>query len=180
MAKGLNQVVLMGYSGKDTEFKVVGSQGLGKALLSIATAHSVKNNDGSWGEETEWTRVVLFGRQAEVARDYLRKGTQVLIVGRLHTNKWQDETSGQTRYITEVIANELFLIGGKSQDSSGGSSGGGEYRQQPSPPAPPPPQYAPPPPGVPMGMPMPQYTQAPGVPPPPSPKTDKFDDDIPF
>ena len=165
--KGFNQVILMGNCGKDPVYKN------NRALLSVATEYSVKKDDGSYETETEWTRVVCFGRQAEVARDYLRKGSQVHIVGRLHTNKWQDETSGQTRYITEVIVNELRLIGGKSQDGGHGqdNSGGGEYRQeyrqQPSPPPLAPPQYAPPP-------------LPPGVPPPPPPKTDKFDDDIPF
>ncbi len=119
--------------------------------------------------------IICFSKLAEIARDYLRKGSQVLILGRLRTQKYQDQ-QGQDRYITEVIANELQFVGGKSQDhGQGQDNSGGEYRQQPSPPPMAPPQYAPPPPGVPMGTPMPQYTQAPGVPPPPPPN-----DDIPF
>jgi single-strand DNA-binding protein len=179
--KGFNQVTLLGFLGKDPVFKN------NRALLSVATEYSVKKDDGSWEIATEWTRVVCFSKLAEIARDYLRKGSQVLIVGRLQTQKYQDQ-QGQDRYITEVIANELKLVGGKSLDNGHGQydSGGGEYRQeykqQPSPPPMAPPQYAPPPPGVPMGTPMPQYTQATGVPPPPPPNTSpkQFDDDIPF
>jgi single-strand DNA-binding protein len=120
MSKGLNKVMLIGRLGSDPEIKQTGGGTL-VANLSVATNHSRKNQAGEWEDETEWHRVVLFGKTAEVAQQYLRKGSQVYIEGRLQTRKWQDK-EGNDRYMTEIIANEMQMLGGRSE--------GGEDKQQ--------------------------------------------------
>ncbi len=169
MSKGVNKVILVGHLGADPEFKQ-SDGGIARALLSVATSHSVKEGEG-WRDETDWHRVVLFSRLAEVARDYLRKGSQVYIEGRLQTRKWQDQQTGQDRYITEVVGQELQMLGPKNQGENGGA---GNYDNRPTVNQPLPTPVAPPP-----APPPPQYTRQPAPPPPvaPAPKTY---DDIPF
>lgn len=118
MAKGtINKVILIGRLGADPEVRYM-PNGTAVANLRLATTDGYKDrNTGQFVEQSEWHRVVLFGRQAEVAGQYLRKGSQVFIEGRLRTNKWQDR-NGQDRYTTEVVANEMQLLG-----SGGGASG---------------------------------------------------------
>ena len=136
MARGLNKVMLIGNLGQDPDIKTSGG-GMVIARLSIATSSSRKDpQSGEWVEETEWHRVVLFGKTAEVAQKYLRKGSKVYVEGRLRTQKWQDE-KGVDRWTTEVIGNELQMLDGK--DSKGGgqmpvdnypeSQGGGEQQK---------------------------------------------------
>ena len=122
MARGVNKVILVGNLGKDPDMKYTAN---GAAIANITVATSESWNDKQTGEKqekTEWHRVVFFRRLAEVVGEYLRKGSQVYIEGRLQTRKWQDQ-SGQDRYTTEIVADEMQMLGGRGD--SGGSSGGG-------------------------------------------------------
>ena len=112
MARGINKVILVGNLGQDPELKNLPS-GSAVCNLRIATSESWKDKQtGEMKEQTEWHSISLFGRLAEIAAQYLRKGSQVYIEGRLRTRKWQDK-SGADRYTTEIIADELQLLGGK-------------------------------------------------------------------
>lgn len=114
MAKGINKVILIGHLGQDPEVKYMPS-GSAVANVSIATAEQWKDkNTGEKQEKTEWHRVIFFARLAEIVGEYLRKGSQVYVEGRLQTRKWQDK-SGQDRYTTEIIATEMQMLGGKGQ-----------------------------------------------------------------
>ena len=116
MARGINKAILIGHLGQDPEVKYMPS---GKAVCNISVATTESWNDRNSGEKiekTEWHRVVLFHRLAEIAGEYLRKGSQVYVEGRLQTRKWQDQ-SGADRYSTEIVANNMQMLGGK-----GGSS----------------------------------------------------------
>lgn len=107
MSKSVNKVILLGNVGQPPESKN-SPGGTLRTTVSIATNERVKRAD-KWEDYTEWHRVVLFGRLAEIARDYLRKGSKVFIEGRLRTYKWEDETQ-QTRWSTNIIAEELTLL----------------------------------------------------------------------
>ena len=111
MARGLNKVMLIGNLGNDPEIRHTNS-GMAVATLSLATAESWKDRDsGETRDKTEWHRVVFFGRVAEVAEQYLRKGSQIYIEGRLQTRKWQDR-DGNDRYTTEIVGNDMQMLGG--------------------------------------------------------------------
>ena len=119
MARGVNKVILVGNCGKDPETRYSPS-GSGVTKISIATSESWKDKQsGEQKERTEWHNIVFFGRLAEIAGEYLRKGSQVYIEGSLRTNKWQDKT-GQDRYTTEIVASEMQMLGSRG-------SGGGDY-----------------------------------------------------
>lgn len=112
MARGVNKVILVGNLGQDPETRYTASGGA-VTNISIATSESWKDKQtGQPQERTEWHRVVFFNRLAEVARDYLKKGSQVYIEGKLQTKKWQDQ-NGQDRYTTAIVANELQMLGSK-------------------------------------------------------------------
>jgi single-strand DNA-binding protein len=152
MARGLNKVMLIGNLGNAPDVRTTAG-GMTVAKLSVATASSRKDpQTGNWVEETEWHRVALFGKIAEVAQQYLHKGSKVYIEGRLKTNKWQDD-SGNDRYTTEVICNEMQML-----DSRGGSGNNSHHDEQA--------HEAP-------QQPAPQAQQSHPVP-------NDFDDDIPF
>ncbi|HWR35089.1 MAG TPA: single-stranded DNA-binding protein [Clostridia bacterium] len=125
MAKSVNKVILIGNLGKDPEVKFTG-QGTAVANFSIATSENFKDKSGEWQERTEWHNIVVWARLAEIARDYLKKGNKVYIEGRLQTRSWDDKQTGAKRYTTEVVANELVLLGGKpgAEGADGGYSGG--------------------------------------------------------
>lgn len=133
MARGVNKVILVGNLGKDPEMKYTAS---GAAIANLTVATSESWNDKQTGEkkeQTEWHRVVFFRRLAEIAGEYLHKGSQVYIEGKLQTRKWQDQ-NGQDRYTTEVVGNDMQMLGGRGGDSGGGSStggGGGGFRNNP-------------------------------------------------
>ena len=113
MARGINKVILIGHLGADPETRAMPS-GSAVANLRIATTESWRDKQsGETKEATEWHNVALFGRTAEVAAQYLRKGSQVYIEGRLRTRKWQDK-QGNDRYTTEVVANDMQMLGGRS------------------------------------------------------------------
>lgn len=119
MARGINKVILIGNLGADPEVRYMPSGGA-VARVSLATSEAWKDKQTSETQErTEWHRVVFFNRLAEIASEYLRKGSKVYIEGRLQTNKWQDK-SGQDRYTTEIIAAEMQML-----DSRGGGAGAG-------------------------------------------------------
>lgn len=159
MARGVNKVILIGNLGRDPEVRYLPS---GSAVTNLAVATSDTWRDKQSGEQqerTEWHRVVMFNRLAEIAGEYLRKGSQVYIEGRLQTRKWQDKQSGQDRYSTEIVANEMQMLGsaGGGGSASYGNQGGASRR-------------GPSQPGTSSGS-------APAAVPP---MDDELDDDIPF
>ena len=127
MARGLNKVILIGNLGADPETRAMPS-GMTVANLRVATSESWRDKQsGEQQERTEWHRVALFGRLGEVAAEYLRKGSQVYIEGQLRTRKWQDK-QGADRYSTEIVANEMLMLGGRS---SGASAAAPDTRDRP-------------------------------------------------
>jgi single-strand DNA-binding protein len=129
MARGINKVILVGNLGQDPETRAMPS---GKAVTNIRIATSEGWKDKQTGEQkeaTEWHTVVFFDRLAEIAAEYLRKGSQVYVEGKLRTRKWQDKATGADRYSTEVVANELQMLG--SRGGAGGGGGGGGYGGSP-------------------------------------------------
>lgn len=121
MARGVNKVILVGNLGKDPEVRYM-PNGNAVANITIATSESWKDKTtGENQEKTEWHRVVLFRRLGEIAGEYLKKGSQVYIEGKLQTRKWQDN-NGQDRYTTEIIANEMQMLGGRGGGASSSAS----------------------------------------------------------
>ncbi|WP_432471179.1 single-stranded DNA-binding protein [Amphritea sp. HPY] len=197
MARGVNKVILIGNLGNDPETKYLPS-GNAVTNITVATSESWKDkNTGQQQERTEWHRVVFFNRLAEIAGEYLRKGSKVYLEGSLRTRKWQDQ-SGQDRYTTEIVASEMQMLDGRSEGGFQQQSQSGGYQQQaPQQQAPQQgyqqqqPQQAPQ-----QQAPQQQYQQqAPqqgyqqnqqnqqpkqNVAPQPAPGMDDFDDDIPF
>lgn len=123
MARGINKVILVGNLGNDPEVRAT-TTGSRVATISIATSESwMDKNTNQRQEKTEWHRVVFFNRLAEIVEQYLTKGSQVYVEGRLQTRKWQDK-DGQDKYTTEVVAGEMQMLGGKG----GGGGAGGDYQ----------------------------------------------------
>lgn len=123
MAKGVNKVFLLGNVGKDPEIRATAG-GMTIATFTLATADRQKGQDGQWADKTEWHNLVCFQRTAEIVRDYVKKGTQLFIEGKIQTRSWDDKESGQKKYRTEILVNELSLLG---SGSGKGSSEGGNY-----------------------------------------------------
>jgi single-strand DNA-binding protein len=115
MARTLNKVMLIGRLGRDPEIRYT-TDGLAIATLNIATDESYKDKNGNIQNQTEWHRVVLFGRLAEICGEYLTKGRQVYIEGKIRTRAWTDK-SGNKRYTTEIVANNMFMLDSKSDSS---------------------------------------------------------------
>ncbi|EGT5760407.1 single-stranded DNA-binding protein SSB1 [Cronobacter sakazakii] len=140
-SRGVNKVILVGNLGQDPEVRYMPNGGA-VANLRLATSESWRDKQtGEMKEVTEWHSVVLYGKLAEVAGEYLRKGSQVYIEGQLRTRKWQDQ-SGQDRYSTEVVVNvggTMQMLGGRQGGGAGGNMGGGQQQggwgqpQQPQP-----------------------------------------------
>lgn len=127
MARGVNKVILIGNLGRDPEIRYSPS-GQAVANVTIATSESWKDKtSGEKQERTEWHRVVFFGRLAEIAGEYLKKGSQVFLEGRLQTRKWQDK-EGNDRYTTEIVANEMQMLGSRA----GAGGGTDNFNQEPS------------------------------------------------
>ena len=156
MARGVNKVILVGNLGADPEVKYM-PNGNAVANVTVATSESWKDKQsGEQKDKTEWHRVVFFRRLAEIAGEYLKKGSKVYIEGKLQTRKWQDQQSGQDRYMTEIVANEMQMLDSRS----GGTANYGQDR------------------GAGSGS---QPSQGGGQSsPPPPPQSQDFDDDIPF
>ena len=136
MARGVNKVTLIGNLGNDPEVRY-GASGNAVANVSLATTESWRDKDsGEQQEKTEWHRVVFFGKLAEIVGEYLKKGRQVYVEGRLQTNKWQDK-EGNDRYTTQIVANEMQMLGSKdnnlnNQDfSSSNPAASAEEKKQP-------------------------------------------------
>ncbi|CDH46678.1 single-stranded DNA-binding protein [Candidatus Contendibacter odensensis] len=160
----INKVFLIGNLGKDPEVRYMPS-GKAVANVTIATNESWKDKTtGEKQERTEWHNVVFYSPLAEIVGQYLRKGSSVFVEGRLQTRKWQDKTTNQDRYTTEVVANEMKMLGGRG-DSSGSAPFPADGSEERAAPAPRPPQG-----------PAPARSQAP----PPPGSDNGFDDDIPF
>jgi single-strand DNA-binding protein len=124
MARGVNKVILIGNLGKDPETRYMPS-GSAVTNLTLATSESWKDKQtGENQERTEWHKVAMFGKLAEIAAEYLRKGSQVYIEGKLRTRKWQDK-EGKDRWTTEIVADEMNMLGGKPGGASAGSSAPG-------------------------------------------------------
>ena len=122
MARGVNKVILVGNLGKDPEVRYM-PNGNAVANITLATTESWKDKQtGEQQEKTEWHRIVMFRRLGEIAGEYLKKGSQVYIEGKLQTRKWQDN-SGNDRYTTEIVANEMQMLGGRGGGGSAGFSG---------------------------------------------------------
>lgn len=122
MSRGVNKVILVGNLGADPETRSMPS-GMTVTNIRIATSESWKDkSSGAQQERTEWHAVALFGRLGEIAAEYLRKGSQVFVEGKLRTRKWQDK-QGNDRYTTEIIADNMQMLGARG---GGGMSGGGE------------------------------------------------------
>jgi len=156
MARGINKVILIGNLGQDPESRTTPG-GTTVTNIRIATSESWRDKQsGEMKEQTEWHTVVLWSRLGEIAAEYLRKGSQVYIEGRLQTRKWQDK-SGNDRYTTEIVAGEMQMMGGR-----GGGGANQETRDRRDPGADTPPQAAA------AGSAAPGGTAA------------DFDDDIPF
>jgi single-strand DNA-binding protein len=135
MARGVNKVILVGNLGKDPETRYMPN---GKAVtnFSIATSESwTDKSSGDKQERTEWHNIVMFEKLAEIAAEYLRKGSQVYVEGSLRTRKWQDK-EGKDRYTTEIVARDMQMLGGRGGAGGGGAGagmGGGENRSRPAP-----------------------------------------------
>jgi len=120
MARGINKVILVGNLGKDPETRYMPS-GSAVTNLTLATSEAWKDKQsGEQQERTEWHKVAMFGRLAEIAAEYLRKGSQVYIEGKLRTRKWQDK-EGKDRWTTEIVADEMQMLGGKGGGASAGA-----------------------------------------------------------
>jgi single-strand DNA-binding protein len=122
MAKGVNKVMLLGNVGKDPEIRTTAG-GMTVASFSLATADRAKDAQGNWADKTEWHNLVCFQRTAEIVRDYVKKGTQLFVEGKIQTRSWDDKESGQKKYKTEILVNELSLLGGRGEGASGGGGG---------------------------------------------------------
>lgn len=137
-SRGINKVILVGNLGSDPENRM-SQAGAAITNLSIATSETWKDKStGQQQERTEWHRVVFFNRLAEVAAEYLRKGSKVYVEGALRTRKWQDKQTGQDRYTTEIVGNEMQMLdsrgaGGGGGDSYNNQGGGGGFQSAPSP-----------------------------------------------
>lgn len=152
MSRGVNKVILIGHLGQDPQSRAMPS---GKAVVNLRVATSDQWRDKQTGENkesTEWHNVAMFDRLAEIAAEYLRKGSQVYIEGRIRTRKWQDK-DGNDRYTTEIIANEMNMLGGRGGGDR--SAGGAPDRSR-------------------------ERSEAPAARAEPAGVAESFDDDIPF
>jgi single-strand DNA-binding protein len=128
MNRGINKVILVGNLGNDPEVRYM-PNGNAVANLSLATSESWKDPQGQMQERTEWHRLTMYRRLAEIAGEYLKKGSQIYVEGKLQTRKWQDQ-SGQDRYTTEIIVDQMQMLGGRGGEGGGGNAGGGYQRPQ--------------------------------------------------
>ena len=164
MARGVNKVILIGNLGNDPEQKSM-PNGNAVTNITVATSETWKDKQtGQQQERTEWHRVVFFNRLAEIAGQYLTKGSKVYLEGSLRTRKWQDQ-NGQDRYTTEIVANEMQMLDSRGGQQSGGYQNEGSMQQ--------PQQQAP-------RQPSQQNSPPQQAAPAPAGNYDDFDDDIPF
>ena len=130
MARGINKVILIGNLGQDPEVRFTPS-GTAVANLNLATSDTwMDKQSGQRQERTEWHRIVLFNKTAEIAQQYLKKGSKVYIEGRLQTRKWQDQ-NGQDKYSTEIVVSDMIMLDSKSQNGQQNQAPQGGYSNQP-------------------------------------------------
>lgn len=122
----LNKVLLIGNLGRDPEVRSLPS-GQPVANFTLATTRKWKDKNGQKQEQTEWHRIVCFGRQAEVAGQYLTKGKQIYVEGRIQTKSWEDRQSGEKKYSTEIVCDNFQMLGGRGGDFEGGGAQAGSY-----------------------------------------------------
>ncbi len=127
MAKSVNKVTLLGNVGKDPEIKTTAG-GMTIATFAVATSDRSKDKDGNWQERTEWHNLVAFQRTAEIVRDYVKKGSKLYVEGKIQTRSWDDKNSGEKKYRTEIIVNDISLLSGRGDEGGGG--GGSNYARQ--------------------------------------------------
>src|ERR1700691_1526353 len=132
MPKSVNKVILLGNVGKDPEVKFLPS-GLPVANLTLATSDRFKDKAGEWQDRTEWHNLTAYQRVAEIIRDYVKKGSKIYVEGRIQTRSWDDQASGQKKYRTEIIVNELVLLSSRGESEGGGysRSNTGSFDQRP-------------------------------------------------
>lgn len=118
----LNKVLLIGNLGKDPEMRSLPS-GQPVASFTLATSRRWRDKNGQKQEQTEWHTIVIFGKQAEIAGQYLTKGKQIYVEGRIQTRSWDDRTSGEKKYRTEIICDNFQMLGGRGGDFEGGGAG---------------------------------------------------------
>ena len=123
MAKSVNKVILIGNLGKDPEIKYT-SSGMAVAKFSLATNERYKDKEGQWQDRTEWHNIVAWQRLAEIVGEYVKKGSKLYIEGRLQTSSWDDKETGQKKYKTEIVANDLVLLTGRGEGDTEGTSRG--------------------------------------------------------
>lgn len=168
-SRGVNKVILVGNLGNDPETRAFPSGDM-VTNITLATSETWKDKQtGQPQERTEWHRVVFHRRLAEIAGEYLHKGSKVYIEGSLKTRKWQDKATGQDRYTTEIVAREMQMLDSRSAGQSGGGQGGGgqsNYNQG---------GYSQPEPSM-----APSGSNSPSSAPAPAGDFNDFDDDIPF
>jgi len=128
MARGVNKVILVGNLGNDPEVKYT-QGGMAVTRISLATTSVRKDRDGNQQESTQWHRVVFFGKLAEIAGEYLKKGRQVYVEGEIRYDKFTGQ-DGQERYTTDIVANEMQMLGGGDGQRGGGEGGGGGYQSR--------------------------------------------------
>ena len=121
MAKSVNKVILIGNLGKDPEVKYT-PQGTAVAKFTLATNERFKDKQGEWQDRTEWHNITCWARLAEIAGEYLKKGRSVYIEGSLRTDSWDDKQTGQKKYMTNIVANDLVLLGGGRAEGLQGES----------------------------------------------------------
>ena len=130
MARGVNKAIIVGTLGQDPEIRYTANGGA-VANISVATNESWRDKaTGEAQERTEWHRIVMFGKLAEIAQQYLKKGSQAYFEGRIQTRKWQDQ-SGNDRYSTEIVANEMQMLGGRPGGGGAPMDSGGQSQSQP-------------------------------------------------
>ena len=126
--KSVNKAILIGNLGKDPEVKYT-PNGTAIAKFSLATNERYKDKEGNWQDRTEWHNVVAWQRLAEIVGEYCKKGGKVYIEGRIQTRSWDDKETGQKKYMTEIVAQDLVLLGGRGEGGGGGDhEGGGRSR----------------------------------------------------
>jgi len=124
MAKGLNKVMLIGHLGSDPELRTTAS-GQSVANFTLATNESFKDSSGNLQERTEWHRIITWGKLAEICNQYLKKGRQVYVEGRLQTRSWDDAKSGEKKYATEIVCSDMQMLGGQREQGGGQSNSEG-------------------------------------------------------
>jgi single-strand DNA-binding protein len=123
MARGVNKVFLLGNVGKDPEIRTT-SNGMTVASFTLATADRAKDPNGTWVDKPEWHNLVCFDKTADLVKNYVKKGSSIFVEGKITNRSWDDKESGQKKYRTEIIVNELTFVGGSKSEGSPSSSGG--------------------------------------------------------